>query len=198
LISDVDDSWKNYVDADADGNTNLMISIVGIEQHYDSLRSARFENAIQPNFKDLDDELAALRRSNFLRGLRDGYEIDPKHAVPNLPSKDFGGKSQIGQYGDKLMEGDHHVGQIQDALKDLKLDDNTILMFASDNRPQGETARELGNQATQDMGNSGPFRGELGEATEGSIRTFAFIRWPVMSSRIRPHTVHADVKQNAD
>jgi arylsulfatase len=30
---------------------------------------------------------------------------------PNLPSKDFAGKSQIGQYGDKLMEGDHHVGR---------------------------------------------------------------------------------------
>ena len=97
---------------------------------------------------------------------------------PNLPSKDFAGKSQIGQYGDKLMEGDYHVGQILDALKELKLDDDTILMFASDNGPQGETAREMGNQGTPDMGNSGPFRGELGEATEGAIRTFAFIRWP--------------------
>ena len=28
------------------------------------------------------------------------------------------------------------------------------------------------------MGNAGPFRGELGEVTEGSIRTFCFIRWP--------------------
>ncbi len=97
---------------------------------------------------------------------------------PNLPSKDFAGKSQIGQYGDKLMEGDFHVGQILDALKELRLDDDTILIFASDNGPQGETAREMGNDATQDMGNSGPFRGELGEATEGAIRTFAFIRWP--------------------
>jgi arylsulfatase A-like enzyme len=97
---------------------------------------------------------------------------------PNLPSKDFAGKSQIGQYGDKLMEGDYHVGQILDALKELKIEDDTILMFASDNGPQGETVREMGNQATQDMGNSGPFRGELGEATEGSIRTFAFVRWP--------------------
>jgi arylsulfatase A-like enzyme len=97
---------------------------------------------------------------------------------PNLPSTDFAGKSQIGQYGDKLMEGDYHVGQILDALKELKLDDETILMFASDNGPQGETAREMGNDATPDMGNSGPFRGELGEATEGAIRTFAFIRWP--------------------
>ena len=97
---------------------------------------------------------------------------------PNLPSKEFAGKSQIGQYGDKLMEGDHHVGQIVDTLKELGLDDNTLVVFASDNGPQGETAREMGNQGTPDMGNSGPFRGELGEVTEGSIRTAAIIRWP--------------------
>jgi arylsulfatase A-like enzyme len=35
------------------------------------------------------------------------------------------------------------------------------------------------------MGNSGPFRGELGEATEGSIRTFCFIRWP---GHVKPDT----------
>ena len=35
------------------------------------------------------------------------------------------------------------------------------------------------------MGNSGPFRGELGEATEGSIRTFCFIRWP---GKVKPGT----------
>jgi arylsulfatase A-like enzyme len=76
------------------------------------------------------------------------------------------------------MEGDYHVGQILDALKELGVDDNTLLVFASDNGPQGETAREMGNQGTPDMGNSGPFRGELGEATEGSIRTFCFVLWP--------------------
>jgi arylsulfatase len=97
---------------------------------------------------------------------------------PNLPSKQFAGKSRIGQYGDKLMEGDFHVGQILDTLKDLGIDSNTIVIFASDNGPQGESVREIGNLATPDMGNSGPFRGELGEATEGSIRTCALIRWP--------------------
>jgi len=97
---------------------------------------------------------------------------------PNLPSKEFAGKSQIGQYGDKLMEGDYHVGQVLDAIRELGMDDNTLFVFASDNGPQGETAREMGNQGTPDMGNAGPFRGELGEATEGSIRTFAFVRWP--------------------
>ena len=83
------------------------------------------------------------------------------------------------------MEGDYHVGQILDALKELGVDDNTLLVFASDNGPQGETAREMGNQGSPDMGNSGPFRGELGEATEGSIRTFCFVRWP---GKVKPDT----------
>lgn len=104
---------------------------------------------------------------------------------PNLASKQFAGKSRIGQYGDRMMEGDFHVGQILQTLKDLEIDNNTLLVFASDNGPQGEINRDLGNQGTPDMGNTGPFRGELGEATEGSIRTFCFIRWP---GKVKPDT----------
>jgi arylsulfatase A-like enzyme len=70
-------------------------------------------------------------------------------------------------------------------LKELGVDENALVVFASDNGPQGETVREMGNQGTPDMGNSGPFRGELGEATEGSIRTFCFIRWP---GKVKPGT----------
>ena len=55
-----------------------------------------------------------------------------------FPSKQFAGKSRIGHYGDKMMEGDYHVGQILDALKDLGVDDDTIVIFASDNGPQGD------------------------------------------------------------
>src|SRR5215469_7852639 len=105
--------------------------------------------------------------------------------VPNLPAKAFAGKSRIGNYGDKMMEGDFHVGQILDAVKGLGIEDNTIVVFASDNGPYGEAAREFGNDGTPDMGNSGPFRGELGEATEGAIRTCAIVRWP---GHIRPNT----------
>lgn len=105
--------------------------------------------------------------------------------VPNLPSKQFAGRSSIGQYGDKLIEGDYHVGQIMDALKELGVEDNTILVFASDNGPFGEAGREFGNQGSPDMGNAGPFRGELGEVTEGSIRTCAIIRWP---GQVKPNT----------
>ncbi|MGA2127857.1 MAG: arylsulfatase [Xanthobacteraceae bacterium] len=105
--------------------------------------------------------------------------------VPNLPSEQFKGRSRIGNYGDKMMEGDFHVGEILDTLKELGVDDSTIVVFASDNGPYGETAREFGNQGTPDMGNAGPFRGELGEVTEGAIRTAAIIRWP---GRVKPST----------
>jgi arylsulfatase len=105
--------------------------------------------------------------------------------APNTPSKQFAGKSRIGNYGDKMMEGDYHVGQVLDALKELKIDDNTIVVFASDNGPSGWILRELGNLGTPDMGSPGPFRGELGEATEGAIRTLCFIRWP---GHVMPNT----------
>jgi arylsulfatase A-like enzyme len=98
--------------------------------------------------------------------------------APNYPSKQFAGKSRIGNYGDKMMEGDYHVGQVLDALKELNIDDNTIVVFASDNGPAGMGLREVGNLGSADLGSPGPFRGELGEATEGSIRTFCFVRWP--------------------
>ena len=97
---------------------------------------------------------------------------------PNLPSKEFAGKSRVGNYGDKIMEGDHHVGQVLDVLKELKIEDNTIVVFASDNGPTGQYFANWSPLGTPDMGSPGPFRGSLGEATEGSIRTFAFVRWP--------------------
>jgi len=105
--------------------------------------------------------------------------------APNYPSKQFAGKSRIGNYGDKMMEGDYHVGQVLDALKELKIDDNTIVVLTSDNGPSGWILRELGNLGSPDMGSPGPFRGELGEVTEGSLRTFCFIRWP---GHIAPNT----------
>ena len=95
---------------------------------------------------------------------------------PNLPSKQFAGKSEIGQYGDKIMEGDHHVGQILDALKELEIDDNTLLVFASDNGPQGQTAREMGNQGAPDMGNSGP--SAVSWARSPRDRSGHLVRWP--------------------
>ena len=105
--------------------------------------------------------------------------------APNYPSKQFEGKSSIGIYGDKLMEGDYHVGQVLDALKEMNIESDTIVVFASDNGPWRFPVIGFGNLGAPDMGFAGPFRGEIGQSTEGSIRTFAFIRWP---GHVAPNT----------
>ena len=85
------------------------------------------------------------------------------------------------------MEGDAIVGKLLDSLKALGLEQDTIVVFASDNGPQGDVVREFGGDMP-DMGSPGPYRGELGDASEGSIRTAALIRWP---GKIRPRSTNA-------
>ncbi len=106
---------------------------------------------------------------------------------PNLPSKRFEGASRIGQFGDSLMEGDAIVGAMLDALKELGLEDDTIVIFASDNGPDGPGASRFGTDMP-DMGTTGPYRGALGDVSEGAIRTAAVIRWP---RRITPRSSYA-------
>jgi arylsulfatase A-like enzyme len=106
---------------------------------------------------------------------------------PNLPSKRFEGMSRIGQFGDSLMEGDAIVGRMLDALDELGLTRDTLVVFASDNGPDGPAVRALGGDMP-DLGFNGPFRGALGDVSEGSIRTAAIIRWP---GRIAPRASYA-------
>jgi arylsulfatase A-like enzyme len=106
---------------------------------------------------------------------------------PNLPSKRFEGASRIGQFGDSLMEGDAIVGKMLDTLNDLGLAKDTIVVFASDNGPDGPGAHNFGGDMP-DIGSSGPYRGALGDVSEGAIRTVAIVRWP---DRIRPRSSNA-------
>ena len=58
-------------------------------------------------------------------------------------SKKFQVSSKWGEYGDAIQELDHHVGRIFDTLKRLKIDDNTIVIYASDNgRGPGRTPQQ--------------------------------------------------------
>ena len=142
--------------------------------------------------RDIDWELAD-RGIDFMQRQRAAgkpfflYLPISRTHFPNLPSKRFEGQSRIGQFGDSLMEGDAIVGKMLDALKELGLEQDTIVVFASDNGPQGEVVREFGGDMP-DMGSPGPYRGELGDASEGSIRTAAMIRWP---GQIRPGSTYA-------
>ncbi len=93
---------------------------------------------------------------------------------PGLPHPDFEGKSGAGPYGDCVMELDHRTGQVLDAIKEAGIEDNTIVVWLSDNGPAQTQAHN-----TDFMGSSpGPFRGEVGDALEGSLRVPGMIRWP--------------------
>lgn len=58
-------------------------------------------------------------------------------------SEPFQGSSMWGEYGDAIQELDHNVGRIFDTLKRLNIDDNTVVVYASDNgRGPGRTGQQ--------------------------------------------------------
>jgi len=91
----------------------------------------------------------------------------PHSAVhwPLYPGKAFHGKSKNGLYGDWVEEVDWGVGQVLDAVRELKLESRTLIIFTSDN---GGTARGLNT----------PLRGHKGSTLEGGMRVPTIAWWP--------------------
>jgi len=90
--------------------------------------------------------------------------------VPLYPSQDFQGRSQRGRYGDVVEELDWSVGRILTELERLKIDDNTLVVFSSDNGPW-LSMRDWG-------GDAGGLRDGKMSAFEGGQRVPALARWP--------------------
>ncbi len=102
---------------------------------------------------------------------------------PTLPNPKFSGNTGYGDFPDALAEMDSHVGEILDAIDELKINDNTIVVFTSDNGPE----------ATQPwQGSSGPWRGYYFTHMEGSLRTPFIIRWPgkIPAGRVSNEIIH--------
>lgn len=108
------------------------------------------------------------------------------HNLPHIPvgaSANFKGKSAYGPYGDTIEEIDWSTGQILDKLKELGIDDNTLVVFTSDNGPWIETTAGMkaGGRAFIPRNHSGtadPLRGWKMSAWEGGCRVPFIARWP--------------------
>lgn len=96
------------------------------------------------------------------------------------------GKTGLGIYPDGMVEHDGHVGQVLDKLKELGLENNTIVMYSTDNGAE---------KFTWPDGGQSPFRGEKNTNWEGGYRVPCAIRWPGV---IKPGTVLNDVFAHED
>ncbi len=104
----------------------------------------------------------------------------PHNAVhtPIHPGKAFQGKSSNGRFGDWVEEMDWSVGRVLDTLRELKLAENTLVIFTSDNGPwliKGS-----------DGGSALPLRGGKGSTWEGGMREPTIAWWP---GKIAPGSV---------
>ncbi|HSJ03303.1 MAG: arylsulfatase [Verrucomicrobium sp.] len=113
--------------------------------------------------------------------------------VPRVPHARFVGKTEMGARGDAIVQLDWCVGEILSTLDRLKLTDDTLIIFSSDNGPvvddgyQDEAVARLGAHKP-----SGPIRGGKYSNFEGGTRVPFIVRWP---ARIKPGTSDALVCQ---
>ncbi len=113
------------------------------------------------------------------------YALTSPH-TPWLPESVFKGKSGAGDYGDFALQVDNNVGKILQVLEDLDLEDETLVIFASDNGPLWylDDIRKYGHRA------AGELRGMKNDTWEGGHRVPFLAQWP---GKIPPGVVRNDI-----
>ncbi|MEM1295013.1 MAG: sulfatase-like hydrolase/transferase [Verrucomicrobiota bacterium] len=110
----------------------------------------------------------------FIRANRDRpfflYYASPLPHVKWMPSERFKGTSGRGDYGDVMQELDWQVGGLLDALDEMGLAENTLVIYTADNGPQ----LGIGGEESS----SGIYRDGKWTNFEGGIRVPCFMRWP--------------------
>jgi arylsulfatase A-like enzyme len=148
-------------------------------EYYDQATPAGFTDDMGSVTRTLTDKAIA-----FLRAPRDQpfflYLAHPMlHSVIDA-SPEFRGRSAGGLYGDAVEELDFHTGRILDTLDDLRLRENTLVIFTSDNGTWSNNRDKLRprHQGAVAWGSSGPLREAKGSSYEGGSRVPCLVRWP--------------------
>ena len=130
---------------------------------YDIPARLEIDREITDKAKDYMKRQVKANKSFFL------YLPYTQTHMPNLPSKEFDGKSGNGRWGDVLMQIDAYTGELLDKVDELGIADNTIFIFTSDNG---------GEFMPGYTGWSGPWSGSYFTGKEGSLRVPFIIKWP--------------------
>jgi arylsulfatase A-like enzyme len=139
----------------------------------------------------IDDEVTA-RALEFMKEAKDAgkpffiwWNSTKMHIFTHL-KPEYEGKTGLGVYADGMVEHDDQVGQLLAKLKELGLDDNTIVMYSTDNGSESFSWPDGGTTM---------FRGEKNTQWEGGYRVPTLIRWPGV---IKPGTIINDIGAHED
>jgi arylsulfatase len=143
------------------------------------------------HMETIDDEITAASISFMEKATKAGKPFFVWHNSTRMHMnthlrKEFDGKTGLGIFADGMMEHDGHVGQILDKLKELGIEDNTIVVYTSDNGPMCSLWPDGGTTI---------FRGEKNTQWEGGYRVPMYIRWPGV---IKPGTVINEIGAHED
>ena len=109
---------------------------------------------------------------------------------PQVPEPEFEGTSEAGTYGDYVVQLDHWLGKVMAAINDHGLEENTLLIFASDN---GASKRNLAKCPGHD--GNGVLSGFKAMPLEGGHRVPMIVRWP---ERVIPSTTSSALINQTD
>ena len=133
------------------------------------------------------------RALDFIRRHREKpFFLYLAHTMPHIAqyaSPAFAGKSKDGVFGDCVEEIDWSTGRILDLLRDLKLDENTLVIFTSDNGAGMRNAKAKPEErfpGRSMAGTNTPLRGGKGSTFEGGVRVPCIAWWPktIASGRV--------------
>jgi arylsulfatase len=146
--------------------------------------------------KTFDEEILAKTTDYIKRKSKEDkpffvwYNPSKLHVFQHLLEKDKGVSraSHNGEdiYGDALAVHDKQVGELLKLLDDLKLTENTIVVYTTDNGPY---------QYMWPEGGTSPFRGDKGTTWEGGVRVPCIVRWP---GKIAAGTQSSDIVSMED
>ena len=139
----------------------------------------------------IDDEVTAATLSFMEKAKQDGkpffiwWNSTRMHIFTHLKAESEG-KTGLGIYADGMVEHDNHVGILLEKLKELGLEENTIVMYATDNGSESFSWPDGGTTM---------FRGEKNTQWEGGYRVPCLIRWPGV---IKPGTIINEIGSHED